>query len=96
MPNGDNAPKEGDKVTASQIDAAVNRDKFPALTPDKNWHTGLFEPWTVGFGYKDGMALYGGVVAEGGEKVHIYYLATSPGQIILLKTGETPEKYGVK
>jgi hypothetical protein len=91
-------PKKGESVTQGQIDADINIDKFDGAKPDpdKKWHQGvdgggLFEAWSLKFGYEDGFPLYGGALV-GGKKVHIYYLPKTD-QTILLKAGETPDNY---
>jgi hypothetical protein len=100
MPNpGDKVtqPKQGDSVTQDQIDSALNIASFAGASPDKGWHQGaagggIFEPWTMKYGYGDGFALYGGVKVSG-ALVHICYLANTE-QTILLNKGETPAAYG--
>jgi hypothetical protein len=90
------APRQNDSVSQDQIDSAINASQFPGATADKAWHQGpdgggLFESWTTGYGYKEGFALYGGVLVDK-QAVHIYYLANT-SQTILLKTGQTPSDY---
>jgi hypothetical protein len=88
-------PNDGDQVTQEEVSGAVNIGSFSGAKPDpaKGWHKGQFEPWTMEFGYKDGMALYGGAL-HSEEKVHIYYLPVKE-KTILLKLGETPQTYKI-
>lgn len=89
-------PTLGSAVTQDQVNAAVNIADFPAATPGaKEWHTGLFEPWTIPFGYPDGMAVYGEVVV-GEASYHIYWLNDGHQAPIILKQGQTPADYGVE
>jgi hypothetical protein len=90
-------PKQDESVTQDQIDSALNIAKFSGASPDKDWHQGpdgggIFESWTMKYGYGEGFALYGGVKFSGAS-VHIYYLANTE-QTILLKERETPAVYG--
>ncbi|MCQ0090811.1 hypothetical protein [Roseovarius sp. M141] len=82
-------------VTQKQVDAAVNIDDFEGAVPGKKkWHNGLFEPWAMEFGYKDGMPVYGECVV-GEESHHIYWLNDKHQAPIILKKGQTPADYGI-
>lgn len=101
-----NMPDENSPVTAGQIDLAINLNKFPGATPDKNWHYGQFEPWAMKFGYPEGRPLYGSVKYKG-ESCHIYFLnsrwkqqvppgeATGEPMPVILKSNENPATYSI-
>src|SRR5262245_8396685 len=89
-------PKQNESVSQDQIDSATNVGQFQGATADKAWHQGpdgggIYENWTVGYGYPEGFALYGGVLVDK-QPVHIYYLANTE-QTILLRDKETPNNY---
>jgi hypothetical protein len=85
-------PTEGSPLTQDQVAGALNIQQFPGATPGfKGWHTGLFEPWAMSYGYSNGMPLYANVMPG---NYHIYFLPTRQATIIL-KRGENPARYGV-
>lgn len=89
------APPIDSAVTQEQVDASVNIDDFPGATPGaKAWHTGLFEPWAMEFGYPDGMPVYAECIVEAAS-YHIYWLNDGHQAPIILKKGQTPETYDV-
>jgi hypothetical protein len=104
---GDKVTQE--EIDGAIIDGAINRKSFSGdVVPDtKGWHqgppkvgddnsSGLFEGWTIHFGYQQGFAIYGGVlVGPGKVPTHIYYLP-SKDKCILLNPNEEPSHYGVQ
>lgn len=92
-------PTLDSQVTQEQIKNALNFNKFPDATPgDKGWHEGLFEPWTLQFGYPEGKARYANVNYPGAGPAgyHIYWLNDGNDAAIILKNNETPANYDVQ
>ncbi len=91
-----NLPKDGDPITQDQVDLALNLSKFAGAAPgSKGWHTGLFEPWALKFGYPDGMPVYAEVNVSG-QGFHIYYLNDGWAAPLIMKKNETPADYGIQ
>ena len=90
-----NMPAEGTPVTAAQVELSINIKDFSSAEPgNKGWHEGLFEPWSMSFGYPEGKPLYG-EVKVGNASYHIYYLNDGHKCPIILKQGQTPADYGI-
>ncbi len=86
-------PSDGDTLTAAEIQSAVNIGSFGGnVTVDKNWHYGLYHNWAIGYGYSNGMPLYGGVKC-GGSKYHIYWLKDR-NKYVILSSAQEPKDCG--
>jgi hypothetical protein len=75
-------PNDGDEFTKEQAEeigednwneVAAQYGENPEWEISNNWHSELFEPRAMDWGYEDGKPIYAGIKI-GGDKYHVYWI----------------------